>query len=385
VTAQPLHGSAQAASTPARVSNVELFFDLVFVFTVTQLTAKLAEHPSAVGLAQVMLMLGVIWWMYAGYAWLTNAVAPNSAFRRGLLVAGMAGFLGVALAIPAAFGSAGWLFGLGYFVVNAVHTTLFVSLGDAGVLAALRGGLFGCNLATALLVLIGGFLPDHWRYAAWLAAFGLQLLTPYVSRIGGFTVSPTHFVERHGLVVIIALGESIVAIGVGAAGAHLDFGLVSVAVLALVVAYYQWWAYFGGAADERAEHELARRGPGLPRARAALHAFGYAHYPILLGIVAFAAGVKKAIGHADHELKPAAALALGGGVALFLFGHGLFRWILHLDGARFRAGAGVAALATVPLGTIMAVVQLAAIGLVLGLAHALEYRPGRSRESRAPA
>jgi low temperature requirement protein LtrA len=374
VTVAPIDAEPAAA---VRVSTLELFFDLVFVFTITQLTAVLADRLDVVGLARICLMLGVIWWMYGGYAWLTNAVAPTSRLRRFLLLVGMGGYLVVALAVPAAFGASGWLFGAGYFVVNAVHTVLFLIAGDQGVMAALRSGLAALNATSAGLVLIGGIVTGPARYGLWAAAFALQIATPYLHALGGFTISPHHFVERHGLVVIVALGESIIALGVGAAGLDLDLSMVLVAVLGLTVAYFLWWAYFS-ADDERAEHALAAIDDPLRRARAALRAFGYAHYPLLIGIVALAAGVKKAMAHPLEHLKPGAAVALGGGVALFLLAHAAFRRVLAIDVTRYRVGAALMALLTVPVGLVSAAGQLAALVVVLGVGYAWEGRAGRT-------
>ena len=227
--------SAAPTPTPTsveatRVSTLELFFDLVFVFTITQLTTVLFADPTGRGLLRVGLMLGVIWYMYGGYAWLTNAVAPVNTLRRGLLLTGMAGFLTMALAVPRAFDASGWAFGVGYFVVNAVHTGLFRLAGGPGVASAIRG-IGSANLASALLVLGGGIGPvGPWRYACWGLALALQIMTPYLVPIGGFAISAGHFVERHGLVIIVALGESVVAIGVGASPLRLDVGLLAVAV-----------------------------------------------------------------------------------------------------------------------------------------------------------
>jgi low temperature requirement protein LtrA len=160
--------TAESADTPTaedsgqvRVSTPELFFDLVFVFTITQLTEVLADHLDLVGVVRVTLMLGVIWWMYSAYAWLTNAITPSSPLRRALLLVGMGSFLAVALAVPDAFGAAGWLFGLGYMVVNLVHTGVFAMAGGESVVRALRGGLAPLNLLSSSLVLAGGFSPGR--------------------------------------------------------------------------------------------------------------------------------------------------------------------------------------------------------------------------------
>jgi low temperature requirement protein LtrA len=367
-----------AVEPGVRVSTLELFFDLVFVFTITQLTGVLAGDLTVPGALRVLLMLGVIWWMYDGYAWLTNAVAPVSRIRRGLLITGMAGFLVIALAIPDAFTDTGWAFGLGYFLVNAVHSGLFIyTAGERGAAAMRALGRF--NLLSASLVLIGGFVPTPARYAVWSAAFLVQWLSPYLSPPAGFAIAPAHFVERHGLVVIVALGESVVALGLSATGLPLNVGLILVAVLALVLSYLLWWTYFGSGDDEKAEHRLASEEDPMRRAWVALYAYGYAHYLLLFGIVAFAAGVKKAIGHAFDHLAVPEALVLAGGVAIFLAADVLFRRALAVTPTGVRAVGAAVALLTVPVGLWMSAAQLAALALaVLATLVVEEWRSRRN-------
>lgn len=369
-----------APSEPvARVSTLELFFDLVFVFTITQLTSVLAGDLSWRNVAKVAVMLAVILWMYGGYAWLTNSVAPNNPFRRTLILIGMGAFLTIALAVPQASGPSGWAFGLGYFVVNAVHTGLFIVAGGVGAGRAMR--LLGpLNLVTATIVLIGGFTPSPWRWGLWTLAVLICVASPYLHPIEEFSISPAHFVERHGLVVIIALGESVVAIGVGAAGLRLDLLLILVAVLGLSIAYMMWWTYFGGD-DTRAEEALEAIDP-RHRARAAIEAYGWAHYGLLLGIVAVAAGIKKAVGHASGHLEVPQAAVLAGGLALYLLSDVAFRRILRIGQARFRTGAALVALATIPLGVLMGLAQLVALITVLTLMLYLEDRAAGIRWSR---
>jgi len=355
--------TARETEPDVRVTTLELFFDLVFVFTVTQLTAKVAGSLKWLTVAQALLLLGVILWMYLGYAWLTNVVSPAAnRVRRTLMLVGMGGFLAIALAIPHAFAEAGWVFGVGYFVVNAIHSGLFVAFGGPGAAQAfLRLAPF--NLTSATLVLVGGFLPGWWRLAAWTAAVLLQVSTPYLAPPRGLVISPAHFVERHGLIVIVALGESIVAIGVGAGDLTVDLGLIVVAVLGLTLTYLLWWVYFGGD-DERPVAALGRVDTAI-RPRVAVEAYGFAHYALLFGIVVFAAGVKKAMGHAWDPLTVPEALALAGGVSIFLVGDVAFRGVLKLGGVRLRALAAAAMLATVPLGALTAVTQMAALVVLL--------------------
>ncbi|MDX8032994.1 low temperature requirement protein A [Lentzea sp. BCCO 10_0856] len=364
---------APQEDTKYRVSTLELFFDLVFVFTITQLTRKLADDTSPLGFAQVVIMLFVILWMYFGYVWLTNAVPPNTTLRRVLLMAGMGGFLVIALAIPNAFDAAGPAFGVGYLIVNLVHSGLFIAAGGPGSAAAMAR-LAPFNLGSAGLVMAGGFLPPAARAAAWTAAVVLMIVSPYVNRRHGeFQIRSAHFVERHGLVVIVALGESIIAIGIGAAGLPLNLQLVVAALLGLALVYQLWWCYFGRDQDLRAEHSLQHM-TQAERARAALSAFGWAHAPILLGIVVVAVGVKKTIGHATDHLYLSGALALGGGVAIFLAGQVYFRLRLRIGTVKWRAIGTVAALATVPIGLWLAIAQVAALVLVVGALLAVEEK-----------
>jgi low temperature requirement protein LtrA len=346
-----------------RVSTLELFFDLVFVFTITQLTAVLSADPTPRGLLQVVLMLGVIFWMYSGYAWLTNAVAADRAARRLLLLGGMAGFLVLALAIPQAFAGDDLAFGVAYLAIVSIHLGLYSRTSVTHTVRALAR-LAPFNLVSALLVLGAVVAGGTAGYLLWAAAFALEWVTPLVTGIGGFRIAPAHFVERHGLVVIVALGESIVAIGIGAAGRPVDPALASVALLGLLLAACLWWAYFGGD-DARAEHALAAVAEDR-RAAVGVRAFGYWHLPILLGIIVLAAGLKHAIGHAFDRLDLAHALLLAGGVAVFLAGDVGFRRTLRLGPDRFRVAAAVLCLATIPLGLkASAVFQLCFLGIVL--------------------
>jgi low temperature requirement protein LtrA len=228
------------------------------------------------------------------------------------------------------------------------------------------------NLTSATLILIGGFLPGWWRYGLWTVAVLLQLISPYLSSIDNFVIRPAHFVERHGLIVIVALGESIVAIGVGAGDLEVDFGLVVVAVLGLTLSYFMYWAYFAG--DEELAIEALTRAAPRRRALMAVQAYGYAHYALLFAIVVVAAGIKGAIGHAWDPLTVAQAVTLAGGLTVFLLGDVAFRKILGIVGVRYRAIGAVAMLATVPLGLMTAVSQLAALIVLTAAMLFLELR-----------
>src|SRR6266516_4000261 len=291
---------ADASSEANRVTTLELFFDLVFVFTITQLTAVLYHAPTLRALAQDVLMLGVIWWMYGGYAWMTNAVRAHTAIRRLLLLGGMGGYFVLALAIPNAFSSSGLAFGLAYLVVVGVHTTLFTRATSASAARAVLT-LAPYILGSALVVVVGGAVGGATQYALWSLAVAFEWLTPVIRGLRGFGIAPAHFVERHGLVVIVAIGESVVAVGIGASHLPVDGALVVAAALGLALSACLWWAYFGGDA-ERAEQALAAM-PPVERARAALRGFGYWHLPMLLGIVTIAAAERRGFAHPFSGLE----------------------------------------------------------------------------------
>jgi len=352
----------------ARVSTIELFFDLVFVFTVTQFASLLVQHLDLLHTARVLLMLGIIWWMYSGYAWLTNAVAPSSTLRRTLLLTGMAGFLLIALAIPEAFGAGGWVFGAGYLLVTVVHTTLFLHADDNISIRTAVFQLAPFNGAAAVLVLAGGLLPGAWRYGLWALALALVIAAPYLQRgMGHWTIDAGHFAERHGLVIIVAIGESVVAVGLAFADLKLTVTNVAVGILGLCIAYYLYWNYFSG--DEtRAEHALAALRDPARKARVAVLAWGYAHYLLIAGIVFVAVGVKLAVAHSTEASHWPAAIALSAGAAAFLLGHAWFLQILSIRGAAFRVAAAAGVLAVIPLGHWLAVAQLVAVLLIMATA-----------------
>jgi low temperature requirement protein LtrA len=330
-----------------RVTTLELFFDLVFVFTITQLTTVLHRSPDATGLLQVVLMLTVIWWMYGGYAWLTNAVRADTAARRLALLGGMGGYLTLALTIPRAFSGSGLAFGLAYLVVVGVHSTLFTRAAGMSARALVR--LSSSNVTAALIVVAGGAVGGTSQYVLWAGAGLFEWLLPTLRRTeGGFAIAPAHFVERHGLVVIVAIGESVVAVGFGAS--HLPVGatVLGSALAGLALSACLWWAYFGADA-ERAEIALADL-QGARRSRAALLAFGFWHLLMLLGILAVASAERHAAEHAFARLSWWRAAILAGGVAVYCLGNVLFRRELSLGRIRLRTAAALLAVATAPVG-----------------------------------
>ena len=341
----------------------------------------LVDHDLGEGLGQLALMLAVIFWMYGGYAWLTNQIATDRALHRGVLVAGMAGYLVLALAIPDAFGDAGTAFGLAYLAVVLVHAGLFSRAPSEGARRGIRA-IAPFNLATAALVLAGGLAGGTAQYVLWAVAAVAEWVTPRLVGVSSFEVDVAHFVERHGLVVIVAIGESVVAIGIGAEGLAVDVGLAAVAVLGLLLSTCLWWAYFGGD-DVRAEHAMAAAA-GPRRARMAVDGFGYAHLALLAGIIVVAAGIKAVLAHPGDELEAKQAVQLAGGAALFMAGDVLFRRVMGIAQGPWRALAAVAVLVSIPVGLeLSAAAQLVVVVAVLGAALAAEARSSPPRAAVA--
>jgi low temperature requirement protein LtrA len=364
------------------VSSIELFFDLVFVFTITQLTSLLVAEPTWAGLARVVLLFGNIWWMYGGYAWLTNSVPPREPAIRLLMLVGMAGFLVVALAIPRAFGDSGVVFGIGYLVVTLVHTGLFLRSSEGSAVKAMaRLGPF--NGVTAVLVLAAGAANGWMRTALWVAAFVLHWVSPAITAVGGFRIRAAHFVERHGLIVLIALGESVVAIGVGVQDHALTVGFIVTALLGLSAGAAMWWLYFDGE-EASAEHALdaasQQRNPWL-----ALFAFGYTFVPVLGGVIVFSAGMKRAIVDYDHHATAATAWFLAGGLAAYVAGLVLFRLVLSSGPVTVRLVVAVCVLPAVVVGLEVSAAAEIAVLVVVLIAGIVVERFGAMRSVERPA
>ncbi|GAA1996721.1 low temperature requirement protein A [Catenulispora subtropica] len=377
---------------PRRVTTLELFFDLVFVFTITQLTVLLADDLSFAQAGRVLLIFAILYWMYGAYAYLTNQVPPENLARRVILVAGMFGFLTCALAVPKVFTSDGVAFGLAFILVTAVHSTLYALIHGKYVLSFAIP-----NLVAAGCVTLAGAADGTAGDALWVAAVLLQQLAPIVSsRITGEyaagrapvteqvgELDPAHFVERHGLLLIIAFGESVVAIGVGAADLPLDWALASGIALALGLAATLWWTYFG--TDESAAEHALGAARGISRFRLGMLAYYYSFIPMLLGVAILAAGLKKAIAHLGDALGTAPAVALAGGVAAFLLGDLGFRLSLGIGPRRYRALGAAAVLATVPLARVASAAQLLGLTVVMVLMLVAEGYAGRRDAPPAPA
>src|SRR5215217_2635047 len=369
-----------AEQSEKRIAPLELFFDLVFVFALTQVTALMSTHPTWTGLGQGLLVLSALWWAWAAYAWLTNYVAVEEDGERLLMLAVMGAFLVTALAAPEAFDEHALEFALAYAAARWLHIFIFAEANeDIDARQAIRRLARTAVPAPALLI-VAAFLDGPAQALVWAAALAMDFAGPYVFGVRGFRVSPGHFAERFSLIVIIALGESIVAIGTGLHG-ELELETIGAALLGLALAFGIWWAYFDVVAIVAERH--FREAEGMRRLRIARDSYSYLHLPMIAGIVLIALGVKKTLGHVDEPLKTIPAVALFGGIALYYAGHLGFR--LRNVGTinRPRLVALALCLALIPLGTeVDAVAALAlATAVTSGVIayEAMRYAVARQR------
>jgi low temperature requirement protein LtrA len=382
--------SEQHAEREQRVTPLELFFDLVFVFGFTQVTTVLSDDPTWGGLGHGLLILAALWWAWAAYAWLTNTVDPDVGAVWGAMLVAMAAMFVAALAVPDAFGRHGVVFGVAFLIVNVMHLTLY-ALGarrDRELLAAILR-IAPLALTGAALILAAGFVHGALRPTLWLAALAVGLFGPLLGGLSGWRVQPAHFVERHGLIVIIAIGESLIAIGLGARHTGLGAGAIVAAVLGLAVVTSFWLAYFDFF-PIRGQQMLSDRS-GAERTALARDVYTYLHLPMVAGIVLFAFAMKTTLAHVGNELDTISALGLCGGPALYLFAYVALRLRVArtLGGGRLVAAVSCALLLPVAL-VVPALVALALVALVWVALHAYEiiwWREARARTRalRAPA
>jgi low temperature requirement protein LtrA len=361
-----------------RVAPLELFFDLVFVFALTQVTLLMSNNPTWEGLGEGVLVLIALWWAWGAYAWLTNYIAADEGLERLLMFAAMGAFLITALAVPEAFGNDALLFAIAYAAARWLHIFIFAEANDDVDTGQAIVRLARTALPAPLMLIAGALVGGTAQAVIWILALAIDLAGPFVFGVRGFQVSAGHFAERFGLIVIIALGESIVAIGAGLEG-EVDAGVVAAAALGLIVACALWWAYFDWVALD-AESRF-RRARGDRRATIARDAYSYLHLPMIAGIVLIALGVKKTIGDVGEPLKTAPAVALFGGIALYYAGHVGFRFRNTHTLYRGRLVALVVAVALIPVAT--EVDALVAMGLAAALTSAVvAYEVARYADAR---
>jgi low temperature requirement protein LtrA len=353
-----------------RVTPLELFFDLVFVLALTQCTALMARTPTWEGLLKGVLALGMLWWSWVGYAWLTSVVDPEEGAVRLAIFAAMAALLVAALCVPGAFGGEALLFACAYGVVRAAHILLFTIASRED--SALRHSVAGLAYSTAIgvgLLVIAAFTSGASQVGLWGLALVLDMGGPFLFGADGWKLVPGHFAERHGLIVLIALGESIVALGVGAK-VVLDAGIVAASVLGVVVAAALWWVYFDVTAIV-AERRLSSTEEGRERNELARDSYSYLHFPMVAGIALLAVGLKLTLADVTDPLKLVPAAALLGGTALYLLAHVAFRLRnMHTLSGR-RLVCALVLVALVPITVALGISSLATLGILAGVLVAL--------------
>jgi low temperature requirement protein LtrA len=335
----------------------------VFVFALTQVTGLLAKDATWTGLGHGLLVLAALWWAWAAYTWLTNSVDPEAGLVRLTIFLAMGAMLVASLAVPEAFGDEALVFAVAYLVVRVMHIALYTRAGrsDPDLLGAVLR-MTPTSIAGPLLIVGGAFLDEGPRAAVWAVALAIDYLGVLVGRGEGWRVSPGHFAERHGLIVIVALGESIVSVGAGA-DTDLDAGIVGAGLLGIAVAAAMWWQYFDVVAivAERKLHEAT----GAARAAQARDSYSYLHLPMVAGIILFAFGVKTVLAHTGEPLEAVPATALCGGAALYYLAHVAFRLRNVHTVAKRRLVAAAVLAALVPLAVeVDAVVAIAGVALV---------------------
>jgi low temperature requirement protein LtrA len=374
--------AATAVDTEHRVTPRELFFDLVFVFAFTQVATLLSDDPTFAGIGRGVLVLAALWWAWTAYAWLTNTVDPEEGVVGAALLVALIAMFVTALVVPGVFEGEGVLFGATFLVVIAMHIALYAlaGRGNPDLLGAVLR-LAPCTLLGASLILVAGF-TDGARIWLWLAALAVIYVGALLIGVRGWQLHPSHLAERYGLVLIIALGEAFISIGIGATGIGIGPGEVVAAVLGILVAASFWLAYFDffSIRGERLLRELE----GAERVALARDVYAYAHLPLIVGVVLFAFAMKTIVGQVGEELDSVGAFALCGGSALYLLTYSAMRMriLRRVSLSRGRFVAALALLLVLPFAT--AIPALAALALVTAVWLALHaYELVWWREARA--
>ncbi|QDQ95156.1 low temperature requirement protein A [Rhodococcus sp. WB9] len=359
------------------VGNLELFFDLTFVFAMSQVTHLMLSDISWHGFGRGVLALLALWWAWVCYAWLTNTFDTARVMHTTSIIVAMAAMLIAAIALPTAFTTGALVFGLALLAVRLINVgMLFASSSreEEGLASAIRRLVPGLLVGPALIV-AAAFVASPYREVLWVAAAAVDFGGPLIAGTSGLRVVPSYFIERHGSVIIIALGETIISLGAGATENLHRPGVLGAVVLGVLISATLWWTYFGLASGAE---ERMRRTPGVDRARLARDAYSYLHLPLVAGIVFFALGARVSVEHIDEPLAPLAALALTGGVALFYAAEVAYRWRDHHQLTVDRLLTAAAALLVFPVAisvpAVLTLSVLTAIG-VLRLALELWRRP----------
>jgi len=365
-----------------RVTPLELFFDLVFVFAITQVTGFVSAAPSWTRLAEGLAILAVLWFAWSGYAWLGNTANTDEGLVRVILFAAMGAMLIASLAVPHAFGADGLIFGVAYFVVRALHLGCYSAVARSQhdpALGMLVGRLASTILPAAALLVVAGALSGTARALFWVAALLVDYGGIVARGVEGWRVEPGHFAERHSAIVIIALGESIVSLGVGARAEPLDAAVITGALLGIATAAALWWAYFDVVAIV-AERRLRRATP-RDQALIARDSYTYLHLLIVGGIIIFAIGMKKTLADYGGHLQLVPATALCGGLAIYLVALSAFK--RRNIGSFNRQRLVVAGILVALIPAAMAVPALAALAIVTAICCGLiAFEFARYNEAR---
>jgi low temperature requirement protein LtrA len=390
--------AAETSREGDRATPLELFFDLIYVFAFTQVSALMAEGHDGIAVLQGLVILALIWWSWTSYTWLANqAHADRGVVRIAMMLAIALMFL-VSLVIPEAYDDlegglfAPLVFVVAYVLVRVVHGVAYVIA--AGSDTALRRqivvSLGAAMVPSSALLVIGALVGSPYQVWIWLVAILLDLaLVYFTSREGNWRVnSLTHAAERHGLVIILALGESVVAIGIGVAHEPVSTSIIIGSVLSVALAVGLWWVYFHHFAV-KTEHAIGER-TGVHRAQVVSDAYTYLHLSLVAGIVLAALGVEQAMHSIDelHVLGLFGGFALGGGVALYIAGTGFIWRRVAGEWALIRfAGATLCVLLVPLLAVLPAIVGLAVIAAIVGLVVGAEQFFGARAKiaTRAPA
>jgi low temperature requirement protein LtrA len=359
------------------VGFLELFFDLTFVFAMSQVTHLMLHDISWQGFGRGVLALLALWWAWVCYAWLTNLFEIARVIHTTMVIVAMAAMFIAVIALPTAFTTGALVFALALFAVRLINAGMFIasaSRGEAELASAIRRLVPGL-LVGPVLIVAGAFVASPYRELLWVAAAAADFGSPLIAGINGLRVVPAYFIERHGLVIIIALGEAIISLGAGASESLHRPGVLGAVVLGVLITGTLWWTYFG--LTTGAEERL-RQTPAAERAQLARDAYSYLHLPLVAGVVFFALGARVSVEHIGEPLAPLPALALTGGVALFYVGEVAYRWRDHHQLVVDRLLAAAASLLVFPVAisvpAILSLTLLTAIG-VLRLAWELWRRP----------
>jgi low temperature requirement protein LtrA len=363
---------SQQPESERRVTPLELLFDLVFAFGFTQVTTLLSDDPSWSGVGKGLLIITALWWAWSSYAWLTSTVDTDNGRVSAAMLVAMAAMFVAALAVPYAFGRQGSAFGVAFLIVNIMFLALFAlaTRNETEQLAAILR-IVPIFLMGATLITVAGFVHGTLRPALWLLALIVGLFGPLLRGTTGWRLEAAHFIERHGLIVIIAIGESLIAIGIGARNTQLSAGVIVAAVLGLVVVISFWLAYFDFF-PLRARQLLAGRSGGQ-RTALARDVFTYLHLPMVAGIILFAFAMRATLVHIGSVLNTVRAFGLTCGPALYLFAFVGLRFRVSRSLGRGRLAAAVICASLLPVARVVpGLAAVALVAVVLVVLHAYE-------------